>query len=73
MTSAKAWVAAIFAALSAGLASLAVSLVGDMTLTDLTQAQWVAVAISVVTAFGGAYGLTYSVTNAPAKLPVVQE
>ena len=63
MTSAKAWVAAIFSALSAGLTSLAVVLVGDMTLVDLSQAQWLAVGIAVITAFGGGFGLTWSVTN----------
>ncbi|GLU88966.1 hypothetical protein Agsp01_12210 [Agromyces sp. NBRC 114283] len=71
MTSAKAWVSAIFAGLSAGLASLAVVLVGDMTLADLTQGQWLAVAIAVVSAFGGAFGLTYSVTNKAAAPPRV--
>lgn len=71
MTSAKAWVSAIFAGLSAGLASLAVVLVGDMTLADLTQGQWLAVAIAVVSAFGGGFGLTYSVTNKNAQPRVV--
>jgi hypothetical protein len=66
MTSAKAWVSAIFAALSAGLASLAVVLVGDQTLSDLSQAQWLAVGIAAFTAFSGGFGFTWATSNKPA-------
>lgn len=67
MTSAKAWVSAITGALFAGLSSLAVVLIGDMTLADLTQGQWVGVAIAVVVSFGSSFGLTWAVTNKPAQ------
>lgn len=66
MTASKAWVGAIFAAISAGLASLATILVGDATLADITQGQWVAVAIAVVSAGAAAFGLVYHTSNAPA-------
>ena len=69
MTSAKAWVAAIFAALSAGLSSIAIVLIGDMTLADLTQAQWVGIASAVLAAFGGGFGLTWATSNKPAAVP----
>jgi len=69
MTSAKAWVAAIYAALSAGLASLAVVLVGDTTLSELTQGQWLAIGIAALTAFGGAFGFTWATSNKPAAAP----
>jgi len=64
MTASKAWVAAIWGALTAGLGSLAVVLVGNATLGDLTQGQWLAIIIAVVTGFGGGFGLTYHTSNA---------
>jgi ABC-type transport system involved in multi-copper enzyme maturation permease subunit len=66
MTSAKAWVAAITGAAFAGLSSLLVVLVGDMTLSELTQGQWVAVGISVLSSFGASFGFTWAVSNRPA-------
>lgn len=69
MTNAKAWVAAIFAGFAAGLAALGTALVGDQTLSELTDAQWVAVASAVLASFGGAFGLTWSVSNRPAPSP----
>jgi hypothetical protein len=58
-TAAKAFCAAVIAALS----SLAAVLVGDMGFADLTTGQWVTIALAAVAAFGGVYGIT----NAPAE------
>lgn len=66
MTASKAWIAAIWGALTGGLSSLAVVLVGNVTLGDLTQAQWLAIIVAVVAGFGGGFGLTYHTSNAPA-------
>lgn len=63
MTASKAWIGAIYAAIAAGLSALAVVLVGDSTLADVTIGQWISEAIAVVTAFGGAFGLVYQTTN----------
>ena len=63
MSNAKALVAAIWGALTGLISSLTVVLVGDATLGDLTQGQWLAVIAATVAGFGGGYGLTWSVTN----------
>lgn len=67
LTSAKAWVAAIYAAIGSGLSALAIVLVGDLTLSDLSQAQWLAIAIAVFTNFGAAFGLTWATSNKPSE------
>lgn len=69
MTSAKAWVAAIYAAIGSGLSSLAIVLIGDMTLSELSEAQWLAIGIAVFTNFGAAFGLTWATSNKPATVP----
>lgn len=69
MTSAKAIVAAISAGLTAAIGALTVVLVGDMTLSELTQAQWLAVGGATLAAVLSAGGLTWSTTNAPATTP----
>lgn len=66
MTSAKAWVAAITGAVFAGLSSLIVVLVGDMTLNDLTQGQWVAIGVVVLSSFGSSFGFTWATSNSKA-------
>jgi hypothetical protein len=66
MTASKAWIASIWGAITGGLSSLAVVLVGNLTLGDLTQAQWLAVIIAAVSGGGGAWGLVYHTSNAPA-------
>lgn len=66
MTASKAWVAAIWGALTGGLSSLAVVLVGNATLADLSQGQWLAIIVAAVAGFGGGFGLTYHTSNAPA-------
>ena len=69
MTSAKAIVAAISAGLTAAIGALTVVLVGDMTLAELTQAQWLAVAGATFAAVVTAGGLTWSTSNKPATTP----
>lgn len=66
MTASKAWIGAIFATIAAGLSALAVVLVGDNTLADLTQGQWLAVITSALFAGGGVYGFVFHTSNAPA-------
>ena len=72
MTSAKAWVAAIWGAVTGIVGSLTVVLVGDATLQGLTQAQWLAVIASGIAGFGGGFGLTWSVTNKPGEATEAQ-
>jgi hypothetical protein len=70
MTSAKAIVGGILSALLAGVSALATTLVGHETLSSVTTAQWLAVIIAVLTTGGSVFGITWAVTNAPAKLPL---
>lgn len=69
MTSAKAWVAAIYASIGSALSGLTIVLIGDMTLSELSQAQWLAIGIAAFTNFGGAFGLTWATSNKPATTP----
>ena len=48
---------AVYAALVAFLSGLVTVLVGDAGLDDLTAGQWVTIALAVVIAFGGTYGI----------------
>lgn len=73
MTSAKAWVAAIWGAVTGAISSLTVVLVGDATLQSLTQAQWLAVVGATVAGFGGGFGLTWATTNEPGEPTASQE
>lgn len=73
MTASKAWIGGIFAAISAGLSALAVVLVGDTTLADLTQAQWLAVIIATLSAGGGVFGFVYHTTNSSLPVPAVSD
>lgn len=52
---------AIYAAVVAGLGALAVPLVGDVGIGDLSAGQWVTIALAAIVAGGGVYGLR----NAP--------
>lgn len=54
---------AIYAALVAGLGSLAAILVGDVGLADVTAGQWVTVALAAMVAGGG----VYQIPNTPAN------
>jgi hypothetical protein len=54
---------AIAAAIVTGLSSLAVIMAGSATFSQVTDAQWVTVAISVLTALGA----VFAIPNAPAK------
>ena len=65
MTSSKAWVGAIVAALLAGLSSLAVVVTGDATLATVTVGQWIAVAFAVITSGSSTFGLVYHTSNTP--------
>jgi hypothetical protein len=73
MTASKAWIAAIYSSVGSGLSALAIVLVGNTTLADLTQAQWLGIGIAVVTNFGASFGLVYHTSNKPAvvEAPVV--
>lgn len=50
---------AVFAALTAFLGALAVVLVGDAALADLTAGQWVTAALAALIAAGGVWNLPY--------------
>jgi hypothetical protein len=67
MTSAKAWIAAIWGAVTGIVGSLTVVLVGNATLQTVTQAQWLAVIAAGLAGFGGGFGLTWSTTNKVAE------
>jgi hypothetical protein len=54
---------ALYATLVSALGSLAVVLVGDSGLGDLSSGQWITVALAALIAGGGVYGIT----NAPPK------
>jgi len=49
---------AIFATVISALGSLAVVLVGDAGLGDLTSGQWVTVVLAALIAGGGVYGIS---------------
>lgn len=51
------FVKAIYAAVVAGLSALGGLLVNDTGLSDITAGQWVFVALAVLIAGGGVYGL----------------
>ncbi len=53
MTAAKAFYAALVAALS----GLVTVLVGDAGFGDLSAGQWVTIALAALVAFGGTYGI----------------
>ena len=53
---------AIYATVVAGLGALAVPLVGDVGIGDLSAGQWVTVVLAALVAGGGVYGIR----NAPA-------
>jgi len=72
MTSAKAWVAAIWGGVTGILSGLTVALVGDSTLQTLSQAQWLAVIVLGVAGFGGGFGLTWSTTNKSGEVTDAQ-
>jgi hypothetical protein len=59
----KTCLKAIYATIISALGSLAVVLVGDAGLGDLTSGQWITVVLAALIAGGGVYGIT----NAPAK------
>jgi hypothetical protein len=53
----KVFAKAIFATVVSALGSLAVVLVDDSSLADLTSGQWVTVALAALIAGGGVYGI----------------
>jgi len=59
----KTFAKAIFATVISALGSLAVVLVGDAGLDDLTSGQWVTVVLAALVAGGGVYGIK----NAPSE------
>ena len=59
----KTCLKAIFATVISALGSLAVVLVGDAGLDDLTSGQWVTVVLAALVAGGGVYGIK----NAPSE------
>jgi hypothetical protein len=52
---------AFYAAVVAALSGLGTVLVGNASISDVSTAQWVTIALATVIAFGGVWG----VTNAP--------
>jgi hypothetical protein len=68
MTFVKEALKAFYAGAIAGLSVLAGLLVNDTSIGDITAGQWVAVALAVLVAFGGVYGITNAVApKAKAK------
>ena len=59
----KTFAKAIYATFVSALGSLAVVLVGDAGLGDLSSGQWITVALAAAIAGGGVYGIS----NAPSK------
>ena len=59
----KTFLKAIYATIISALGSLAVVLVGDAGLDDLSSGQWITVALAALIAGGGVYGIS----NAPSK------
>jgi hypothetical protein len=59
----KTFLKAIYATVVSALGSLAVVLVGDAGLDDLSSGQWITVALAALIAGGGVYGIA----NAPSK------
>ena len=59
----KTFLKAIYATIISALGSLAVVLVGDAGLGDLSSGQWITVALAALIAGGGVYGIS----NAPSK------
>lgn len=53
----KPW-KALYATAVAGLGSLAAVLVGDVSFGDVTDGQWVTVALTSLVAGGGVYGIS---------------
>lgn len=49
---------AIYAGVVAALGGLAVIVVGDTALVDVTTAQWITVALATIIAVGGTFGLS---------------
>lgn len=64
-TAAKAVVGAVATAVLAFLTALSVVLTGDATIVDVTQAQWVTIAIAVLLSSGVTGGAVYQTTNKP--------
>lgn len=62
---------AIYAGVGAGLLTLATVLVGDMTVADLTQAQWLLVVISVLGLGGGVAAIPNAKTQAQKETEVL--
>ena len=62
-TPAKAWVSGIGSLVLSFLVPLSVVLVGDATIADITQAQWVVIIIGALVAGGVVGGATYTVPN----------
>lgn len=54
---------AVYASAVASLSGLVTVLVGNTGIGELTDGQWVTIALAAVVAFGGVYGIT----NAPKK------
>lgn len=49
---------AVYAAVAALLTGLAAVLVGNQSLSDVTTAQWITLALATLGAFGAVYGVT---------------
>jgi hypothetical protein len=58
LTQPLTYIKAIYGAAIAGLGAVGTVLVGDTHISDLTQGQWVTVAITMLVAGGGVFGLT---------------
>jgi hypothetical protein len=50
---------AVYGGLVAGLGSLAIVMVGDVSFGDITDGQWVAAVLEALVVGGGVYGIKY--------------
>lgn len=63
----KAWIAGIGSAVMSFLVPLSVVLVNGRTIVDITQAEWVVIAIGFVGGGIGIGGATWAATNRPVE------
>lgn len=61
----KAIVGAVVGGVIAFLTALSVVLTGDITIAEVTQAQWVTIALGTLAGLGLTGGAVYQTTNAP--------
>lgn len=64
----SSYLKAIYSTLVAIIGSLATVMVGDVTIGDITQGQWVVIAGAALAAFGGTYGISNRAVTQPVRM-----